>query len=139
MLLPTAELTRQHRDEVATAMDQLRARSDGTGLYDTVLAAYLAARDQYRAGVPNHVVVFTDGHNESDPGSMTIAQLTERLVAARDPNRPVGLTVIAFGDKPYADELTKALEPVDGYVSQPSTADAVGEVFLHVAAGGVHD
>ncbi len=61
---------------MSAAVGRLRARTAGTGLHDTILAAYLAARDQYRAGVPNHVVVFTDGRNESDPGSLTLEQLT---------------------------------------------------------------
>jgi von Willebrand factor type A domain len=139
VLLPTAALTPEHRREVSTAVDRLRARSNGTGLYDTVLAAYLAARDRYRAGVPNHVVVFTDGHNELDPGSLTLDQLSTRLAESQDPARPVRLSLIAFGDKPYADQLKKALEPVRGYVSRPATADAVGGAFVHVAAGGVHD
>jgi hypothetical protein len=139
VLLPTAAMSEQHRQEVGAAVNQLRARSAGTGLYDTVLAAYVAARDQYRAGVPNHVVVFTDGHNEFDPGSLTLAQLGTRLVEAQDPARPVKVTLVAFGDKPYADELKTALDPAGVYVSQPGTAEDVGGVFVHVAAGSVHD
>ena len=139
VLLPTAAMSVEHRREVGAAVNQLRARSTGTGLYDTVLAAYLAARDQYRAGVPNHVVVFTDGHNEFDPGSLTLPQLATRLAEAQDPARPVKLTLVAFGDKPYADELKTALKPTGVYVSQPGTAEDVGGVFVHVAAGSVHD
>ena len=139
VLLPTAALSPAHRDEVGAAVNRLRARSAGTGLHDTMLAAYLAARDRYRAGVPSHVVVLTDGLNESDPGSLSLSELTGRLVEAQDPSRPVNLTVVAFGAKADADQLKKALEPVDGYVNPPATADAVGRIFVHVAAGGVHD
>jgi von Willebrand factor type A domain/Bacterial extracellular solute-binding protein len=139
VLLPSAELTTEHRRQVDRAIDRLSARSPGTGLHDTVLAAYTVARDRYRAGVPNHVVVFTDGHNEADPGSLTLTQLSTQLAQARDPARPVKLTVVAFGGKSDPERLEKALEPVAGFVSQPTTAEAVSAVFLHVAAGGVHD
>ena len=138
-LLATGQLTPAHRQDAGRAVDRLWARSQGTGLYDTVLAAYTAARDRHRAGVPNHVVVFTDGRNEYDPGSLTLDQLTERLSAARDPARPVTLSVVAFGERVDPGPLQAALEPVAGTVSQPTTADAVGAVFLHVAAGGIHN
>jgi hypothetical protein len=138
VLLPSEVLNQAHRREVGTAIRALRARSKGTGLHDTVLAAFLAARDRYRAGVPNHVVVFTDGHNEQDPGSLSLDQLTKRLVESQDPARPVQLTMVAFGDEPEAALLEKALQPMGGYVSRPATADQVAEAFIHVAAGGVH-
>jgi hypothetical protein len=138
VLLPTAPLTAAHRRDLDVAVDQLEARSAGTGLHDTMLAAYLAARDRYR-GVPSHVVVFTDGHNEEDPGSLSMEQLGQRLIEAQDPARPVRMTVVAFGAKPDAALLKKTLQPVNGYVGQVSTAEGVGRAFMHVAAGGLHD
>jgi Bacterial extracellular solute-binding protein/von Willebrand factor type A domain len=139
VLLPSAALTRAHRDEVSAAVNRLRARTAGTGLHDTILAAYLAARDQYRKGVPDHVVVFTDGRNEKDPGSLTLEQLTQRLIEAQDPARPVRLTVVAFGDQPDVPPLKQALLPVKGYVGQVRTAEGVARAFMHTAAGGLHD
>ena len=138
VLLPRGALTPQHRSSVTSAVQALQARDTGTGLHDTVLAGYTAARDRYREGVPNHVVVFTDGRNEADPGSPSMEQLTQGLAAAADEERPVQLTVVTFGDRPEAAALKQALEPVDGYVDQLSTADEVGAVFIHVAAGGLH-
>jgi hypothetical protein len=139
VLLPSSALTPAHRDELGAAVSRLRARTAGTGLHDTILAAYLAARDQYREGVPDHVVVFTDGRNESDPGSLTLEQLTQRLVEAQDPARPVRLTVVAFGNQPDVPPLKQALLPVKGYVGQVTTAEGVTRAFMHTAAGGLHD
>lgn len=138
VLLPRGALTPQHRSSVTSAVRALQARDTGTGLHDTVLAGYTAARDRYREGVPNHVVVFTDGRNEADPGSPSMEQLSQALAAAVDAERPVQLTVVTFGDQPEAAALKQALEPVAGYVDQLSTADEVGAVFIHVAAGGLH-
>jgi hypothetical protein len=139
VLLPRATLSREHRDAIGSAVAALRADSTGTGLHDTILAAYTEARDRYRDGVPNHVVVFTDGRNEKDPGSLTREQLGKRLAAAADPKRPVRLTVVAFGDQPDVALLKAALDPVGGYLGRARTAEEVGRAFVHVAAGGLHD
>jgi hypothetical protein len=138
VLLPRAPLDAGQRQRLGDAAAALTARQTGTGLYDTILAAYLAARDGYRDGIANQVVVFTDGHNQDDPGSISAAQLSQQLSAAADPQRPVQLTVITFGSKPEAQVLEGALEPVEGYVDPLTRADEVRSVFIHVAAGGVH-
>ena len=139
VVLPSAALSTEHRFEVGRATERLSAGSRGTALYDTMLAAYQAARERYRPGVPNHVVVLSDGRNEADPDSMTLEQLSQRLVESRDPARPVKLTLVMPGDAADVDQLKRALAPIDGYVNRPTTAEAVGGVFVHVAAGGVHD
>lgn len=136
-LLRPGLLTAAHRQDLVTATEALRARPTGTGLYDTVLAAYLSARDSYRAGLPNQVVLFTDGRNQDDPGSMTAQQLTRQLKQAADPKRPVQLAVISFGKDQDAGQLEKILEPVEGYVEPLANASQVDAMFIHVAAGGL--
>jgi hypothetical protein len=138
VLLPRAPLTAEHRQALAGVTAAMAAQQTGTGLYDTLLAAYLAGRESYRPGVPNHVLLFTDGRNEDDPGSLTAEGLTEALTAANDPARPVQLTVVTFGAEPQADLLTAVLKPAAAYVDPISTADDVSAVFIHVAAGGLH-
>jgi len=138
-LLTRGPLDAAQRQGLVNAAGALAATDTGTGLYDTILAAYVTARDGYRPGTPNHVVVFTDGKNEDDPGSISAAQLREGIVAATDPQRPVQLTVITFGPEPEAQILETALEPVDGYVDPLDTGDQVRAVFIHLAAGGVHN
>lgn len=137
-LLPRGMLSDAQRQRLARAAHALDAQNTGTGLYDTLLAAYKAAVAGYRSGVPNQVVLFTDGKNEDDPGSISARQLSASLSAAADPKRPVHLTVISFGPESDATTLENALKPVDGYVDPITTADQVRAVFIHVAAGGVH-
>jgi hypothetical protein len=130
------------RAAVSRAVGKLDPLDTGTGLHDTILAAYEAARDSARPDVPSHVVVFTDGRNEADRPTIGLEQLGQRLVAAKDPQRPVELTVVAFGGQPQAPEikaLEKALEPVDGYLDALRTADEVRAAFIHAAAGGIHE
>ena len=84
------------------------------------------------------MVVFTDGRNEDDPGSISADQLAAELVAAQDPERPVELTIITFGPETETAVLESVLEPVEGSVDPLTTADEVRSVFIHLAAGGVH-
>ena len=59
--------------------------------------------------------------------------------------RPVELTVVAFGGRPGAPEkpevaaLAAALEPVGGYLDALQTANQVKAAFIHAAAGGIHE
>jgi uncharacterized protein with von Willebrand factor type A (vWA) domain len=138
VLLPPAPLTNEHRGALTQVTQNLKAKQTGTGLYDTLLAAFLAARDGHRPGVASHVLLFTDGRNEFDPGSITAEQLSAKLEAAKDKDRPVQLTVVTYGPEPEANVLSEALKPVDGYVDPLTTADELRAVFIHVAAGGLH-
>jgi hypothetical protein len=138
VLRESADLTGDGRQAVGAAVAALTPTDTGTGLHDTILAAYRSAQQTYRAGTPAHVVVFTDGRNEADEPTLSIAQLKDALARAADPSRPVGLAVMTFGDEPDAAALTDALKPVDGYVDRLSTAEQVGAAFIHLAAGGLH-
>ena len=133
-----AALGSSHRRALGGAINKLEAQETGTGLYDTILAAYTSARDAYRPGVPNQVLLFTDGRNESDAKTVTPAQLAAALKKAADPKRPILLSVVTFGTAAEAKTLEDATKPVEGYVDALSTAEEVSAVFIHVAAGGLH-
>ncbi|HMG30543.1 MAG TPA: VWA domain-containing protein, partial [Jiangellaceae bacterium] len=137
-LVARGPLDAAQRQRLDSALNVLAVSDTGTGLYDSTLAAYLTARDGHREGTPNHVVVFTDGRNEDDPGSISADQLAAELVAAQDPERPVELTIITFGPETETAVLESVLEPVEGSVDPLTTADEVRAVFIHLAAGGVH-
>jgi Bacterial extracellular solute-binding protein/von Willebrand factor type A domain len=138
VLVPIAPLTDVHRNAVSTAIKDLATRNTGTGLYNTIIDAYKAARDSYRAGVPNQVMIFTDGRNEDDPHTITAAELSRRLAAAKDPARPVQLSVVTFGQPSEGSVLGDVVKPVDGYVEALDNADKVAATFIHLAAGGLH-
>ena len=137
-LLGMTALNTGHRQALTGAVAKLTARATGTGLYDTTLAAYTAARNAYQSGVPNQVLILTDGRNEADENSLNAAQLTKGLRAAADKDRPVQLSVVTFGTPSDAKVIEKAIEPVGGYVDNLATADEVAAAFIHVAAGGLH-
>jgi len=136
ILLRSAPLTPAHRRALSTAVGKLAAQRTGTGLYDTILAAYRSAVASYRAGMPNQVLVFTDALNENDPGGLTLGQLTTGLRALADPRRPVSLAVAAFGSKPDGG-LKAALKPVHGSLVRVTSGQQVAAVFVHAAVGGL--
>jgi hypothetical protein len=135
-VLPAAPLIPEHRAAWAAAVDGLAARNTGTGLYDTILAAYTTARDSYVDGMPNQVFVFTDGRDETP---VDAPQLATALAAARDPKRPVRLSIVSYGREKDRAALETVVKAVDGSVETPETVDEVGAVFIHVAAGGLHE
>jgi hypothetical protein len=137
-LLAEKPLTAAHRKALARRVGALRARATGTGLHDTILAAYARAVADYRPDVLNQVMVFTDGRNEHDPGGLSARRLAAKLRAVRDDTRPVQLSVVSFGDPAVAKPLERAVAPIDGYVDPLGTPDDVAAVFIHLAAGGLH-
>jgi hypothetical protein len=138
-LLAVAALDQRHRRALATAVDGLDSEATGTGLYDTILAAYRAAQDAYQDGVPTQVLVLTDGHNEQDGNSLSADRLATALREAVDRRRPVQLSVVTFGAAADAKVIGDAVAPVGGYVDNVATADEVAAVFIHLAAGGLRD
>ncbi len=135
VLLDRAALGPEHRAAAEAALARLLPRRTGSGLHDTVLAAYLAARDDSRPGVPDHVLVLTDGQDEDDPGALTAQELADQLVARRDPQHPVQVSVVTFGDRAGAARLAAALTPAGVRVDHVTSADQVRAVFLLAAAG----
>jgi hypothetical protein len=134
-LLPLAELTGAHRRRLQAAIGRLTARDTGTGLHDTIVAAYQAATRSYRPGIVNQVLVFTDGKNQDDSPTITAGQMAGALKKAADPQRPVQLTIAGFGSAPEIGVLEKAVKDVDGYVEHGDEASEVAATFIHVAAG----
>jgi uncharacterized protein with von Willebrand factor type A (vWA) domain len=129
-------LSEGHRQRLHAAIAGLRAQQTGTGLHDTILAAYRSAVSNYRPSVLNQVLVFTDGKNEYDRPTITAQQLARELRRAVNPKRPVELTIAAFGSAPQIDVLEGAVKDVDAYVEQVEEAEEVAATFVHVAAGG---
>ncbi|MEU6084944.1 substrate-binding and VWA domain-containing protein [Streptomyces sp. NPDC047108] len=115
-LVPTQRLDertdgRTQRERLTAAVEDLDPVSDGaTGLYDTVLATYREAAENYGLGRFNVVVLLTDGSNQ-DPGSISRDALVGKLRKLVDPQRPLPLIAIAVGpdaDKRSCEEMAKA-------------------------------
>src|SRR5690606_26144587 len=98
-----------------------------TGLYDTTLAAYQQAVEDYSRDKFNTLVLVTDGANE-DPGSVSRKELLKKLDGLRDDDRPIPLITIAVGpdaDKAACKEIAKATGGSAHQVNDPSQIHSV--------------
>lgn len=141
VLAPTAALDPGQQQRFARATEQLTAQNSGTALYNTILAAYKDQQAHFQNGMPNEVLIFTDGKNEDAPDSISIDQLKANL-AATDPNKRVQIGVLAFRGPAFrgpapVEELTDALSPVGGQVDILNNANDVLGAFVHAVSGGL--
>lgn len=88
-----------HLDLVRQRANELPSRTGGgSGLYDSILAAYQEANLLYNEYYENSVVVFSDGPNE-DASSITLAELKRELRRLYNPERPVKIILIGIADE----------------------------------------
>jgi Ca-activated chloride channel family protein len=135
-LVTPAPLGSTQRSAIHTASTTLAPVRTGTGLYDTILAAYRYQQAHYVTGEPNEILVFTDGVNEDDAVSIDLAQLQAGL-AASSPGKRIQLAVFGFGATFPTTALNAALKPVGGQVDPLATADQVTGAFVHAVSGAL--
>ncbi|MGC9543791.1 substrate-binding and VWA domain-containing protein [Streptomyces sp. UG1] len=118
------------RDKLSAAFADLAPVPDGaTGLYDTTLAAYKEATGSYADGRFNALVVLTDGVNE-DRGSISRADLIDRLERLTNPERPVALIMIAVGPDADREEANRIAEATGGSGHEVSDPAQIQSVIL---------
>ncbi|EGX56681.1 hypothetical protein SZN_26651 [Streptomyces zinciresistens K42] len=138
--VPTGRLGQEEgagtrRGRLTAAFKALRPVSDGaTGLYDTTLAAYRAATASYARGRFNALVVLTDGVNE-DPGSVSRAEVVDRLKRLADPRRPVPLIMIAVGPDADLEEASRLAEATGGSGHEVTDPAQIHSVMLKAIVG----
>jgi hypothetical protein len=130
-----------HKARIAKAAAGLaNAVGGGTGLYDTIWAAYQRVQRDYKAGYVNAVVILTDGKNE-DPSGISLEQLLANIKAA-DPTKPVAITTIGVGPAvdPKALQAISQLSKSDFY-NAPAPGDITTvlakALFDHECVDGV--
>ena len=120
------------RAAVVAAWQGMRPRT-GTGLYDSVLAAYAAASASYRPDAVNTVLLLSDGRNE-DRGSITLGQLLTRLKAAYRADRPVHVVALAYGPEADRAELGRIAAATRGTVFAAADPRTITEAFINAVA-----
>jgi Ca-activated chloride channel homolog len=100
------------RQAIMGAVQQLKA-GGGTGLYDTVYAAYLRMQQAWQPNAQNVLVVMTDGKNEDDQG-LNLAALLQRLGGAARADRPLPIIGIAVGPEADANALQQISRTTGG-------------------------
>ncbi|KIH99996.1 von Willebrand factor A [Streptomonospora alba] len=117
------------RQELKDIAEGIEARGGGPQLYDNILSAYETVSSSYREDRINSVIVLTAGR---DGGSSEISreELVAELQDSFDPERPVTLFVIAFGDQPDREALSDIADATSGTLSVADDPDEIGDIFL---------
>jgi hypothetical protein len=114
------------------ALDTLMATkavsNGGTGLYDSALAAYKSATQNFEAGRINLVVILTDGGNDNDNG-INREQLLTELGKLRDPKHPVQIIGIGIGSDIDGPELNTIAKATGGQAFTTPDPAKIGDVF----------
>lgn len=141
-VVPMAPLTDPaHKAKVAASVGGLaKAVGGGTGLYDTIWAAYQRVQRDFDPGRVNAVVILTDGKNDDDAG-LTLPQLLANIKAA-DPKRPVAVTTIGIGADADATALRQISRLANSDFYPASTPGDITTVlakalFDHTCSNGV--
>jgi hypothetical protein len=132
-LVPISPLSSQ-RANLAAGLNGVHTKTNGgTGLYNTVLAAYKAVQANWDPSRVNSVVLFTDGKNEDAPG-LTLDQLVTELTRIKDPARPVVVVALGIGNQVSEAELRRITDSINGATFLAPDPSQVGETFLKALA-----
>ncbi len=116
------------------ALDKLRAikatPTGRTGLYDTALAAYTSARQNWEPGRLNLVLILTDGKNDDDGRGVTREALLAELGKMQDPNRPLPIVFIGFGPDVDVAELNAISKATGGQAFNTADPTKINEIFF---------
>jgi Ca-activated chloride channel family protein len=120
---------KDRRQASLAAYARMRPRS-GTGLYDSVLAAYQAAVARYQEGYVNTVVVLSDGKND-DSASISLDRLVGELTKRYDLAKPVHIVTIGYGQDADPAVLARISKATDGLSFDAPDPREIGQVFLN--------
>ncbi|MDP9799778.1 hypothetical protein J2S43_008290 [Catenuloplanes nepalensis] len=132
-LVPIGQLSKQ-KDALQASLGEVQPVEGGaTGLYDTVLASYLAVQEGYQADKVNSVVLFTDGQNE-DANSISREELVAQLKEKSDAKRPVRVILVGIGNEVNKEELETIAEAGGGGAFVAQDPAKIDEIFLQAIA-----
>ncbi|MFD8494817.1 substrate-binding and VWA domain-containing protein [Amycolatopsis sp. NPDC059657] len=128
-LLPMRTIAEQVAAGGVEKLKAVRPKVGGaTGLYDSILAAYQSARQNWRPGRINLVVVLTDGQNEDRDG-INLDQLKRELGRLQDPRKPLPVIGIGIGPDIDATELQAVSAATGGESFTTADPRKISDVF----------
>ena len=103
-------------------LDTTTPTSGGGLSFTTLRAAYADAVAKFTAGVPNSVLVITQGPHTDQ--SLDGPGLQDAIKAATDPNRPVAVNVISFAGDPDRPTWEAVAAATGGSYAELPTSDS---------------
>ena len=124
-----------HRSKLLSRIDSLSSIvGGGTGLYDSVLAAYRSMQQSYDPASINSVILLTDGAND-DPSGIALQELLDTLTREQDPTRPVPIITIGVTDDADTDVLEQISALTGGNSHFAPTPADIPKVFVGAISG----
>lgn len=118
------------RGLVLSVLNQMKPKPDGdTGLYRTLLAAYKLMNETYKPEFGNSILLLTDGKND-DPGGPSLPATLKQLKDMQDPNKPIQVNMIGFGEGVDRGELEQIAQATNGNVQVAMTPEEIKKIFL---------
>jgi ABC-type molybdate transport system substrate-binding protein len=128
-LLPMRSIADQLAQGGLATLQAVKPKPGGaTGLYDSILAAYQNARQSWKLGRINVVVVLTDGRNE-DSDSIGLPGLLTELGKLQDPRKPLPVIGIGIGPDIDAAELRQVSAATGGESFTTPDPRKISDVF----------
>lgn len=120
------ETRRQKLQRIAGGIE---VRGGEPRLYDNILAAYEEMQDDYDEDKINSVILLTAGR---DGGSSELShdELVAELEDRFDPDRPVTMFIIAFGEQSERAALTEVAAATSGTLYVTDDPNEIGDIFL---------
>ncbi|MFI5913940.1 substrate-binding domain-containing protein [Dactylosporangium sp. NPDC051541] len=132
-LVPIGPLTTQ-RDQLRGALGGLKPNpKGGSGLYDTILAAYQNVQQGWDSGRGNSVVVVTGGRN-NDPSGISLDGLITALQRTEKADQPVQIIIIGVGTEVNEAEMQRIVDATGGAVFIASDPSKIGGIFMKALA-----
>jgi hypothetical protein len=123
------------RHQLLAANAKIRPKPNGdTGLNDSVLAAYKKMVSSYEPDKYNFVIVFTDGKNDDPGGGVSEKRLLGQLKKLFDPNKPVQIIMIGFGDGVDRAAMERIAVATNGVAFVAQKPQDVAKFFLEAIA-----
>jgi hypothetical protein len=136
MIRPYTSLAGAGRAGLIGALGQVRVKQNGnTGLYDSVLAAYQAARRGWTPGRINVLLIATDGKNDDPTGGLSRPQLLSALRKLQDPRRPLPILFIGLSGGIDPAELRDIAGVTSGKVYVTKNPSGIRQIFFDALAG----
>lgn len=136
-LLPVLGMNRtldshSQRASLSRAFASLPDMSGGnSSLYETVWAGYERALSTWQDGRTNALIIVTDGPVPAEEG-MELQELLGRLERARDPQRPVSVSLVEVSGADNTDALRQIAEVTGGRAYTASEPEDFRGVFADV-------
>ncbi len=127
--------TSKHLGDLDRAVSGLdKAVGGGSGLYDTIAAAYNRATSAWKPGYTNTVIVVADGPNEDDYG-LSLDLLKKQLAQAKNTAKPVRLVVLGIGDRADAAAMSQVVGITGGEYVPTRNVDDLGPALIKALGG----